>query len=321
MDELFDEDKPTDTTAGAQAPLAARMRPRTLDEVVGQDHMLGPGKPLRRRIEADRLGSIILYGPPGCGKTSLAEVIARATKRRFERTSGVVANVAILRAILEKAHAPQAACAGRGDHPLHRRDPPLQQGPAGRPPALCRGGAHHPDRRDHPQPVFLHQQPPHLPLPDLPTGAAHRRGHSSRLLRARPRGRPARPGHHQDPRPTRRAGPPRPHVCEGDARRALNALEVAVADHAARPTVASGRCRRAVVEESIQKKAVVYDRDEDGHYDTISAFIKSVRGSDPNAALYWLAKMLLRRRGSALRRAPAGHPGLRGHRQRRPDGR
>ena len=97
MDELFNEDQPVTETAAAQAPLAARMRPRTLEDVVGQDHIIGPGKLLRRAIVADRMGSIILYGPPGCGKTSLAEVIARVTQRYFARTSGVLANVAILR--------------------------------------------------------------------------------------------------------------------------------------------------------------------------------------------------------------------------------
>ena len=86
-------------------PLAARMRPRTLDDVVGQDHILGKGKLLRRAIEADRLGSIILYGPPGCGKTSIAEAIASVTRRRFERTSGVLANVASLRTLLANSRS------------------------------------------------------------------------------------------------------------------------------------------------------------------------------------------------------------------------
>ena len=113
MQELFDQcsqppqdspsSEPSGTEAGSRMPLAARMRPATLEEIVGQDHILGPGKLLRRAIEADRLGSLILYGPPGCGKTTLAEVIARVTRRHFERTSGVLANVAILRDLLDAA--------------------------------------------------------------------------------------------------------------------------------------------------------------------------------------------------------------------------
>ena len=102
--ELFEQKPSGPPRAGAgTAPLAARMRPRTLDEIAGQDHILGAGKLLRRAIEADRISSVILYGPPGCGKTSLAEVIALVTDRRFERTSGVLANIAILRKLLEQA--------------------------------------------------------------------------------------------------------------------------------------------------------------------------------------------------------------------------
>ena len=110
MSDLFEPapaDKPDfDAT---RRPLAARMRPRTLEDIVGQDHILGPGKLLRRAIEADRLSSIILYGPPGCGKTSLAEVIARTTRRAFDRSSGVLSNVAGLRQSLEAAKQRRAA--------------------------------------------------------------------------------------------------------------------------------------------------------------------------------------------------------------------
>ena len=101
--DLFEQDGIAKNSTAGNVPLAARMRPVSLDEVAGQDHILGPGKLLRRAIEADRLGSIILYGPPGCGKTSLAEVIASATERAFERSSGVMSNVATLRSQLQAA--------------------------------------------------------------------------------------------------------------------------------------------------------------------------------------------------------------------------
>jgi len=107
--DLFDESAPLPeipdghAAEGVRPPLAARMRPETLEEVVGQEHLLGPGKLLRRVIEADRLTNLIFYGPPGCGKTTLAEVISRVTRRRFERTSGVLSNVATLRTLCETA--------------------------------------------------------------------------------------------------------------------------------------------------------------------------------------------------------------------------
>ena len=101
MDELFQE--PEHPDARRRQPLAARMRPRSLDEIAGQQHILGPGKLLRRAIEADRLDSLILYGPPGCGKTTLAEVIALSTRRDFQRVSGITGNVAELRRILDPA--------------------------------------------------------------------------------------------------------------------------------------------------------------------------------------------------------------------------
>ena len=268
-------------------PLAARMRPRTLEEIAGQDHILGPGKLLRRAIEADRLSSLILYGPPGCGKTSLAEVIAKTTRRAFDRSSGVLSNVAGLRQSLEAAKQ-RRVVSGRETilfiDEIHRFNkaqqdvllPYVEEGAV----TLIGATTHNPFFFIN-NPLTSRSQIFQLEPLDAeavkvllrraltsPEGLAHLKiemdGNALEHLAA---------------------------VCEGDGRRALNALEIAAL------TTAPGadgtiHITRAVTEESIQKKAVLYDHDEDGHYDTISAFIKSVRGSDPNAALYWLAKML-----------------------------
>jgi putative ATPase len=268
-------------------PLASRVRPQTLEEVVGQDHILGPGKLLRRAIEADRLGSLILYGPPGCGKTTLAEVIARVTRRRFVRTSGVLANVAVLREHMEHAAMLRKNKGGETIlfiDEIHRFNkaqqdvllPYVEDGII----TLIGATTHNPFFFIN-SPLVSRSQIFQLePLTEeailtlLRRALAHPDGLAPLKIVA-------------DEDALRHLAT----VCDGDARRALNALEIAALTT---PPDADGAIRitRAVAEESIQKKAVVYDHDEDGHYDTISALIKSVRGSDPNAALYWLAKML-----------------------------
>ena len=288
MSDLFEqppEEKPE--LPSSRRPLAARMRPRTLEDIVGQDHILGAGKLLRRAIEADRLASIILYGPPGCGKTSLAEVIARTTRRAFDRSSGVLSNVAGLRQSLEAAKQRRAA-SGRETilfiDEIHRFNkaqqdvllPYVEEGAV----TLIGATTHNP--------FFFINNPltsrsQIFQLEPLDAEAV------SLLLRralAHPEGLGRLKIEMDDAAVAHLAA-----VCEGDGRRALNALEIAALTTAPDPNGVI-HVTRAVTEESIQKKAVVYDHDEDGHYDTISAFIKSVRGSDPNAALYWLAKML-----------------------------
>lgn len=284
--DLFDQNVEKAGDEGRQ-PLAARMRPGTLEDIVGQDHILGPGKLLRRAIEADRLGSIILYGPPGCGKTTLAEVIARVTRRRFERTSGVLANVAMLRGLLEAAqyrrrHAGEETILFIDE--IHRFNkaqqdvllPYVEDGSI----TLVGATTHNPfffintPLTSRSQIFQLEPLAPEAVVRLLARAIDHEAGLKPVKVRA--------------------DGDALEHlakVCEGDARRALNALEIAALT-TVRGEDGIVHLTRAAAEESIQKKAVVYDHDEDGHYDTISAFIKSVRGSDANAALYWLAKML-----------------------------
>jgi putative ATPase len=273
--------------APAAPPLAARIRPQTLDEVIGQEHILGPGKLLRRAIEADRLGSIILYGPPGSGKTTLAEVIARATHRLFERTSGVLANVAILRSHLENAairrrlRQQQTILFIDEIHRFNKAQqdvllPYVEDGSI----TLIGATTHNP---------FFFINTPLTSRSQIFQLEALSEPAIRRILEralAHPHGLAPLALSCDEEALAHLA-----RVCEGDARRALNALEIAALTTA---PDADGRIRitGAAAEESIQKKAVVYDHDEDGHYDTSSAFIKSVRGSDANAAVYWLAKML-----------------------------
>jgi putative ATPase len=277
----------TPQESSAKRPLAARMRPQTLEEIAGQEHILGPGKLLRRAIEADRLSSLILYGPPGCGKTSLAEVIARSTRRAFDRTSGVLSNVAGLRQSLEAARQRRVVSARETIlfiDEIHRFNkaqqdvllPYVEEGAV----TLIGATTHNPFFFIN-NPLVSRSQVFQLePLSEAAIETLLQRALQSPVgLAHLPLVLEADAAAHLAA------------VCEGEARRALNALEIAALTT---PPGPDGKIHitRAVTEESIQKKAVVYDHDEDGHYDTISAFIKSVRGSDPNAALYWLAKMI-----------------------------
>lgn len=271
--------------AAKRAPLASRMRPQTLADVVGQEHLLGEGKLLRRAIEADRLGSLILYGPPGCGKTTLAEVIANITHRQFERTSGVLANVSVLRNLLTTARNRRE----NGQETIlfideiHRFNkaqqdvllPDVEDGTI----TLIGATTHNPFFFIN-SPLISRSQVFQLePLPENALSTLLERT----LLSAK-----AWAGHPVTVDPDAITHLAR--VSDGDARRALNALEIAALTTP--PIDGSIHVTRDIAADSIQKKAVVYDHDEDGHYDTISAFIKSVRGSDPHAAVYWLAKML-----------------------------
>jgi putative ATPase len=255
---------------------------------VGQSHLLAPGKPLRRLIEADRLTSLILFGPPGAGKTSLAEVIARRTECHFERLNGVESFVADLRRVLGAAVTRQK---GNGRRTvlfideIHRFNkaqqdvllPDVEAGSV----RLIGATTHNPSFYIN-GPLVSRSQIFQLE----PLTTAELSDLIDRALADKERGLGLRS---IDLQPLARA-----HLIatsEGDARRVLNGLELAALTT---PPNAGGVIviDPAAIEECVQKKRVLYDRDEDQHYDTISAFIKSVRGSDPDAALYWLAKMI-----------------------------
>lgn len=279
---------PPAVSRSGPAPLAARLRPRTLDEFVGQGHVLGPGQLLRRAIEADRIQSLIFYGPPGTGKTSLAQIIAGQTRNRFERLSGVESNVADMRRVLAAA-SNRLANTGQPTilfvDEIHRFNksqqdvllPDVEAGTV----RLIGATTHNPFFFVN-SPLVSRSQIFEL----LPLTEEDLQGLLQRALADSERGL----GHLRlevAPEALRHLA----RVADGDARKALNALEIAVLTT---PSAADGVIRISLseAEQSIQKKAVVYDGDGDAHYDTISAFIKSMRGSDPDAALYWLAKMI-----------------------------
>jgi putative ATPase len=275
---------PAGATDHATAPLATRMRPRTLEDFVGQRHILGEGKLLWRAIKADRISSIILYGPPGTGKTSLAQVIANATKAKFERLSGVDSNVADIRRVIATA-ANRLTNSGQRTilfiDEIHRFNkaqqdvllPDVENGTV----RLIGATTHNP---------FFYVNSPLVSRSQIfllkPLTPADIKELLKRALADKERGLGVK-----KLRVDAEALEFLAIACDGDARKALNSLEIGAL------TTPSGHITKAIAEESIQKKAVVYDADEDEHYDTISAFIKSMRGSDPDAALYWLAKMVV----------------------------
>ena len=288
MDDLFGANNAEKPGIDPDAPLAARMRPRSLDEYLGQQHILGSGKLLRRAIESDRLTSIIFYGPPGSGKTSLAQIIAATTKSHFERLSGVESSVTDIRRVAASAGFRRRSNGGRTIlfvDEIHRFNkaqqdvllPDVESGNL----RLIGATTHNPFFYVN-SPLISRSQVFQLePLSqeDLVQVmdralSDSERGFGKLKIKADPAALAFLAG-----------------VSDGDARRSLNALEIAVLTTA---PDADGviQLDRSVAEESIQKKAVTYDSGETEHYDTISAFIKSMRGSDPDAALYWLAKML-----------------------------
>jgi putative ATPase len=272
-----------------EAPLAARMRPQTLDEIVGQEHIVGPGKLLRRAIEADRLfSSIILFGPPGTGKTTLAQVIAQHSQAEFESISAVLAGVAELRQVIQKATERRKLHGKRTIlfvDEVHRWNKAQQDALL---PHVEKGlitliGA----TTQNPYFEVISALVSRSRIFQLePLSEAH-----LQMILERAVSDPQRGYGNRHVRIDEDAKTHLLRVAGGDARNLLNALELAVESTLPDPGEEI-HITLQIAEESIQKRAVLYDRDGDAHYDTISAFIKSVRGSDPDAALYWLAKML-----------------------------
>jgi putative ATPase len=271
-----------------EAPLAARMRPRALDEFVGQDDIVGPGRLLRRAINADRLSSMIFWGPPGCGKTTLAMVIANTTESRFETISAVLAGVPQLRRLIEEAKD-QRALYGRRTillvDEIHRWNKAQQDAllPHVEDGTLILIGA----TTENPYFEVIAPLVSRSRVFQFKTlSDADVETLLQRALADTERGLGRIPAKVDDDALKHLV-----HVAGGDARNALNALELAVTTT---PADKQGKVHVTldVAQESIQRRAVRYDKGGDEHYDTISAFIKSVRGSDPDAALYWLAKML-----------------------------
>ncbi len=288
-DGLFDLPGPPQSSdhglgVSGDAPLAVRMRPASLDEVVGQDHLLAPGSPLRRLVEGSGVASAILYGPPGSGKTTLAALISQATGRRFEALSALSAGVKDVRAVIEKArtallHGEQTVLFIDEVHRFSKtQQDALLSAVENRVVLLVAATTENPSfsvvapllSRS----LILQLRP--LSADDIRTVVQRAiddaRGLGGQIAVAL------------------EAVDLLVRLAAGDARRALTALEVAAETSAVEP---GGELTVVAVEQSLDEAAVRYDRDGDQHYDVISAFIKSVRGSDVDAALHYLARMLV----------------------------
>ncbi len=288
MDDLFI----AEGAGPPSGPLADRMRPRTLDEVIGQDHIVGPGRLLRRSIQADRLSSLIFYGPPGTGKTSLARVIANTTRSSFESLNAVLAGVKDIREAIDRADDRLRLYGQRTIlfvDEVHRWNKAQQDALL---PWVENGT------------VILIGATTENPFFEVNRALVSR----SRIFQLKPLTPEALFETARRAIADRERGYGRwqvrfeagalehlVEVASGDARSLLNALELAVETTPPHWPPAEGTeifISMEAAEESIQRRAVLYDKDGDYHFDTISAFIKSVRGSDPDAALYWLAKMV-----------------------------
>ena len=277
------------------APLAVRMRPRSLDEFVGQTHFLGEGKLLRRMLEADRLSSVIFYGPPGTGKTTLASLVAQYTQCHFEQINAAAAGVKEVRAILDSAKDRLGNSGKRSVlfldeiHRFNRAQqdillPDVENGLI----LLIGATTENPFFAVNSPLVSRSQIFQFAPISEDDIRRVLNRAITDKTV-----------GYGNDSiRIDDAAMNLWATMCDGDARRALTALEVAVlslrasAKDSTEKQAAEIYITLDVAEQSIQRKAIVYDATGDDHYDGASALIKSMRGSDPDAAVYWVARML-----------------------------
>jgi len=271
-----------------EQPLAARMRPRTLEEFVGQEHIVGPGTLLRRAIEADRVSSMILWGPPGSGKTTLAVIMANYTNSHFESISAVMAGVNDIRQLVQEAKNRRGMYGQRTIvlvDEIHRFNKAQQDAllPYVEDGTIILIGA----TTENPYFEVISALVSRLRIFQLkPLTDEEIKVILHRALSDKERGLGRIPVQIDDDALMHLV-----HVAGGDARNALNALELAVTTT---PADREGHVHvnLTVAQESIQRRALLYDKDGDAHYDTISAFIKSLRGGDPDAALYWMARMI-----------------------------
>ncbi|MDE0181481.1 MAG: AAA family ATPase [Caldilineaceae bacterium] len=272
----------------ANAPLAARMRPRTLDEFIGQEAIIGPGRLLRRAIQADQLSSLIFYGPPGTGKTTLAQVIANTTAAHFSALNAVLAGVKEIRATVTDAQE-RWALYDQGTilfvDEVHRFNKAQQDALL---PWVENGTVTF---------IGATTENPYFEVNKALVSRSRifqLKSLTEQHLRLIMQAALNTPGRGYGDRRVLIEEEAAAHlvsIANGDARAVLNALELAVETTDPDPS-GEVRINLAIAEESIQRRAVLYDKEGDYHFDTISAFIKSLRGSDPDAALYWLAKMI-----------------------------